>query len=473
MILTDIARSFVDQAAAKRQQLATDIHRPRYHFLPPSNWMNDPNGFIQWAGQYHLFYQYNPFGATWGNMHWGHAVSTDLIHWTDLPIAIAPTPGSYDEAGIFSGCMVNNNGVPTIFYTATAEQCTVQTQAIATSADSLITWTKHPSNPVMRDVPAEAGQTRDFRDPFVWKEGDTWYMVVGSRIQDVGGVIFLYRSADLLHWEYLHPLLTGDIRQDGVIWECPNFFKLGDEWVLIISMHDGRATGTVIYVVGSYENQQFTPVYRGVLDHAVLYAPLSTLDDQNRRVLFGWLREDRTGAEMTRAGWSGAQSIPRVLTLDAQHRLHMVPVPELKAIRGHHQQLTAAGSLNVSAAAVDIEAQIAADGNSGLSFVYSSVTEEQIEIRYNAAAQQLIVTQTMRGADSAPITKVKQMPHSAGTTLNLRVLVDGSVVEIIADEVTSSTHRIYASAVGDCSVQLTGSGAVDVWEMPSIWQLSQ
>jgi beta-fructofuranosidase len=473
MILTDIARSFVDQAAAKRQQLATDIHRPRYHFLPPSNWMNDPNGFIQWAGQYHLFYQYNPFGATWGNMHWGHAVSADLIHWTDLPIAIAPTPGSYDEAGIFSGCMVNNNGVPTIFYTATAEQCTVQTQAIATSADSLITWTKHPNNPVMRDVPAEAGQTRDFRDPFVWKEGDTWYMVVGSRVQDVGGVIFLYRSADLLHWEYLHPLLTGDIRQDGVIWECPNFFKLGDEWVLIISMHDGRATGTVIYVVGSYENQQFTPVYRGVLDHAVLYAPLSTLDDQNRRVLFGWLREDRTGAEMTRAGWSGVQSIPRVLTLDAQHRLHMAPVPELKAIRGHHQQLTTAGSVNVSSAAVDIEAQIAADGNSGLRFVYSSVTEEQIEIRYDAAAQQLIIEQVVRGSDGASVSKVKHAPHSAAAMLNLRVLVDGSVVEIIADEVTSSTHRIYASGVGDCSVQLTGSGAVDVWEMPSIWQLSQ
>ncbi|MBN8638808.1 MAG: glycoside hydrolase family 32 protein [Anaerolineae bacterium] len=473
MILTDIARSFVDQAAAKRQQLATDIHRPRYHFLPPSNWMNDPNGFIQWEGQYHLFYQYNPFGATWGNMHWGHAVSTDLIHWTDLPIAIAPTPGSYDEAGIFSGCMVNHNGVPTIFYTATADNCTVQTQAIATSGDGLITWTKHADNPVISAVPALAGQTRDFRDPFVWKDGNWWYMVLGSRIQDVGGVIFLYRSADLHHWEYLHPLLTGDIHQDGVIWECPNFFQLGDEWVLIISTHDGKATATTIYFVGSYENQRFTPVYRGVLDDAVLYAPLSTVDEQQRRVLFGWLREDRSGDEMNRAGWSGVQSIPRVLTLDTQHRVHMVPVPELKAIRGHHQQLTAAGSINVSSAAVDIEAQITGDGTSSLSFVYSSTTQEQINIRYDAAAQQLVTTQTVRGSDGAPVTKVKHTPHSAATTLNLRILVDGSVVEIIADEVTSSTQRVYPSAAGDCSVRLSGSGTADVWEMPSIWQLSQ
>ncbi len=456
-----------------RQQLAQDIHRPRYHFQPPSNWMNDPNGFIQWDGHYHLFYQYNPFGATWGNMHWGHAVSADLIHWTDLPIAIAPTPGSYDEAGIFSGCAVNKDGVPTIIYTATADHCTIQTQAMATSVDGLITWTKHPNNPIIGTVPPEAGQTRDFRDPFVWKEGDTWYMVLGSRIQDVGGVIFLYRSSDLLHWDYLHPLLIGDIKQDGVIWECPNFFKLGDEWVLIISTHDGHATVTVIYLVGSYENQRFTPVYRGVLDSAALYAPLSTQDERNRRLLFGWLREDRPKEALTEAGWAGVQSIPRVLTLDAEHRLHMTPVPELKAIRGPQQQLTEAGSVNVSAAALDIEAQIVPNGTSGIAVVFAAQTQEKLEILYDAAAQQLIVRETVQGADGTLTTRVKQAPHLAGETLTLRVLVDGSVAEIIADEVTSLTSRLYPSAVADCSVQLVGSGTLDVWEMPSIWQLSQ
>src|SRR5713101_5584025 len=122
-----------------RTLLAADPHRPRYHFLPPSNWLNDPNGLIQWKRQYHLFYQYNPFAPVWGSIHWGHAISDDLVHWRDLPIALAPTPGF--------------------------------------------------------DVLA-------FRDHGVWKEDGTWYQVIGSGIRSVGGTVFLYRSADLVHWDY-------------------------------------------------------------------------------------------------------------------------------------------------------------------------------------------------------------------------------------------------------------------------------
>src|SRR5919199_225960 len=103
-------------ALAPRNLLAGDRHRPLYHFLPPSNWMNDPNGLIQWDGQYHLFYQYNPHGPLWGDIHWGHAVSPDLVHWTDLPIALAPD-APYDRDGVFSGCAVDHDGVPTIIYT--------------------------------------------------------------------------------------------------------------------------------------------------------------------------------------------------------------------------------------------------------------------------------------------------------------------------------------------------------------------
>src|SRR5260221_14622133 len=133
-------------------------------------------------------------------MHWGHAVSPDLVHWIDLPIALAPTPGGPDEAGCFSGCAVNN-GVPTLIYTGSSgRKNEIQAQCLATSSDNLLTWQKYAGNPVISKVPAEAKQTSDFRDPFVWKEGETWYMVLGSRIADVGGVIFLYRSSNLTDW---------------------------------------------------------------------------------------------------------------------------------------------------------------------------------------------------------------------------------------------------------------------------------
>ncbi|MEM6527972.1 MAG: glycoside hydrolase family 32 protein, partial [Chloroflexota bacterium] len=309
-----------------------DLGRPIYHFLPARNWMNDPNGVIQWNGRYHLFYQYNPFGAYHDHMHWGHAVSDDLIHWEELPIAIAPSPGSVDEGGIFSGCIVNNAGTPTAFYTGVNLGATEQRQCMAVGDDELQTWQKYEANPVIAGPPTHADQTPDFRDPFVWREGDVWYMVVGSRIEGVGGAAFLYHSQDLHNWTYLHPLLVGDMARHGVMWECPNFFPIGDKWVLVISLHTGIGTGHAIYFVGDYYDKRFYPQYEAILDSSVYYAPLTFLDDQNRRIMWGWLRESRSGDEQLAAGWSGVQAIPRVLTLDSSNRLLMNPVPELAQI---------------------------------------------------------------------------------------------------------------------------------------------
>ena len=133
----------------RMQTELSDPHRPRFHFLPAKNWMNDPNGLIQWQGQYHLFYQYNPNGAVHGTIHWGHAVSSDLIRWTDLPIALTPTPGGPDAAGCWSGCAVDNHGIPTLIYTGIRPQA----QCIATSLDGLITWEKFSGNPVLKSPP--------------------------------------------------------------------------------------------------------------------------------------------------------------------------------------------------------------------------------------------------------------------------------------------------------------------------------
>lgn len=449
--------------------------------------MNDPNGVIQWNGTYHLFYQHNPNGPLWGDMHWGHATSPDLIHWTDVPIAIAPTPGTYDEAGIYSGCMVNNNGQPVIFYTSTrGERNSIQTQSIAFGSPDLLTWTKHPGNPVIREVPNESGQTRDFRDPFVWKESDAWYMVLGSRIQDVGGATFLYRSENLLDWEYLNPLLIGDIKTNGVVWECPNFFKIGDKWVLIISSHLGNATGAVLYFVGTYENYRFTPEYEAVLDYDTMYAPLSFVDDQQRRVLFGWLRESRSNPEMQRAGWSGVQSIPRVLSLDAQGRLNMQPVPELEAIRGQHhhfgpQAIEGDTTLDLASLNLDIVAEFEpqSDGRCGLAVACSADVSTRLDIIYDAAAQRLSVSKVSSDVGDMHLVNTRDMPHplAAGETLKLRILVDGSVVEIIANDRTSLTSRVYPTSAADNHLRLLGTKSqlhsLDVWEMPSIWQYSQ
>jgi hypothetical protein len=273
--------------------MSTDPHRPSYHFLPPRNWMNDPNGLIYWGGEYHLFYQHNPNGPFWGTMHWGHAVSPDLVRWRHLPIALAPTPGGPDKDGCFSGSAVDNDGVPALVYTGVSPEV----QCVATSDDGMITWQKHPGNPVIA-APPEGLDVTGFRDPFVWRENEEWRMVVGSGLRGVGGAALLYRSPDLIRWEYLQPLCTGDIRETGEMWECPNFFPLGDRHVLIVSPVPLRKA---LYFVGRYDGARFTPERHGVLDAGGhYYASLSLVDAAGRRVIFGWLWEGRSDAAQRR-----------------------------------------------------------------------------------------------------------------------------------------------------------------------------
>ena len=155
---------------ARRQALEHDPHRPRYHFLAPADWLNDPNGLIQTGDLTHLFYQHNPNGPFHGTIHWGHAVSRDLVHWQDLPVALAPTPGGPDADGCWSGCAVMDGPAPTLLYTGVNPQV----QCLATSDDGLRTWQKRPE-PVIAAPPEglDLVGPPDFRDPFVWLEGNT------------------------------------------------------------------------------------------------------------------------------------------------------------------------------------------------------------------------------------------------------------------------------------------------------------
>lgn len=465
--------------SGKVQQAESDINRqdlsrPQYHFLPARNWMNDPNGVIQWKGRYHLFYQYNPFGAYHDHMHWGHAVSDDLVHWQELALAIAPDANTVDEGGIFSGCMVNNDGIPTAFYTGVNPGATIQQQCIATSDDTLMVWQKHPQNPVVAAPPASAGQTGDFRDPFVWRDGDSWYMAVGSRIEGVGGAVFLYTSHNLTDWEYLHPLLVGDLARHGVMWECPNFFPLGDKWVLVISSHIGYSVGNVLYFVGEYRNQRFYPEYEAVLDAGFYYAPLTMLDDQQRRIMWGWIRETRSHEDQMTAGWSGVQAIPRVLTLDAQNRLQMNPVPELKSLRSRRLQLPAAGeAMPLPGLALDIEAsfQINTDEPCGITIQWASA-DEKVVIHYDPILQTInLQSDTKRSEESPPV--IGRLHRLEGDeTLDLRILVDGSVIEIIANGRTSFTQRVYPQKIEAPALRIQNPQSMqslDVWKMQSIW----
>jgi beta-fructofuranosidase len=460
------------------QRLTDDPHRPLYHFLPPANWMNDPNGLIQWQGQYHLFYQYNPDGPCWGAMHWGHAVSKDVVHWTHLPIALAPTPGGPDEDGCWSGCAVDDHGVPTLVYTGVMPQV----QCVATSTDDLITWEKHSQNPVIA-APPEGLQVTGFRDPCVWRQDDVWYAIIGSGIQDVGGTALLYQSDDLIDWQYMHPIHVGDKDETGEMWECPDLFPLGGRrYVLLVGAHPEFLY--TYYFVGSYTDHKFAPQTLSKIDFGgYFYAAQTLLDDKRRRIMWGWIKEGRTDEALKAAGWAGVMSLPRVLTLRPDGLLDIEPVSELKTLRGRHHRLADVDLTPTSSCMLkDVRGdclEVIAEfepgdaAEFGLQVRCSPDGTEQTRIFYDRAAGCLIVDREQSSLSPNVHRGVQEgtLDLPPDEELELHVFLDRSVIEIYANGHFCLTSRIYPSRNDSLGVGLFACGgsvklkALDVWQM--------
>lgn len=445
-----------------------DLDRPIYHYMPPKNWMNDPKPFFH-KGEYHIFHQYNPHDAVWGPMHWGHAVSTDLVRWKRLPIALAPTPDSPDKDGCWTGCVVEKDGLFHILYTGVDPQ----TQCLATSRD-LITWEKHKGNPVIAAPPEGVGDC--WRDPCAWKEDGDWYAIIGSEKRDVGGAALLYRSKDLIHWDYMHPLFIGDKSRDGAMFECPDFFPLGGKHVLITSC------GRTFWNIGRYVDHKFVCEKSGLTDGGQFYAAKTLIDDEKRRILWGWLQEPRSPEEMRAAGWSGALSLPRVLSLRADGTLGMAPPPELKALRGKHypSRSVAAGEAvslidDIRGGALEITARIKVDGfgRAGLVLRATPDLSEGLYLWVDAK-EKLLSAAGGRLPDPSVRREQIAFDPSDGAEIELRIYLDHSVLEVFADGRACLTARHYtkradADRVGLFAVGGSAKCIIEAWEMKGIW----
>lgn len=455
--------------------LANDPTRPEYHFLPQHNWMNDPNGPIWWKGSYHLFYQLNPGAAIWGDMHWGHAVSTDMVHWKHEPIALAPTPGGPDSEGCFSGSTVVRDGVPTIIYTgvqnAPPEQVTLhdgndklrETQLLATAQDDgLLNWKKLPS-PVIA-APPRGMTVTGFRDPCPWREADGWYMAVGSGERGKGGCALLYRSQDLRQWEYLHPLASGKPNgqkavnpcDSGEMWECPDFFEVNGQHCLLYSTE-----GKVIWTTGDYDQRahRFTARNQGVLDHGAFYAPKSFVAPDGRRILWGWIQEMRPVAEYAAAGWAGMMSLPRVLTIDKDGQLNMTVASEVSALRGTEERVMVKESARYRRSLPTLRRELALRVTGDVS---------SIEVRLLAGSE--TAWEYSIDANRATVRKNTGvlLPQTKSAQPLFRMFLDGSVIETITGGQEAITSRIYTLKPGeiDLEVSVVGRGAVELLQWP-------
>jgi fructan beta-fructosidase len=497
-------------SAALAQNSYDQPWRPQYHFTPSHNFMNDPNGMVFYKGEYHLFYQFNPEGQVWGHMSWGHAVSTDMVHWKHLPLAIPEDP----DYMIYSGSAIvdwnNSSGLcrnPSpqdhscliAIYAADYHQKREKTH-IAYSNDRGRTWTNYSGNPVI-DVDAE-----DFRDPYVF-----WYTpqkkwVLAAVLADHRKAAF-FSSTDLKHWTKLSEFgPAGDVAGQ---WECPLLLELSIDnshemrWVLVINRNPGAPAGGtgVRYLIGHFDGTAFTEQESAGkklwADYGKDFYATNTFNDMpkgdDRRIWIGWTSNWLYAKDEPTVLWRGAQSIPRSLTLrriDDQVLMVQAPVRELEGLRKgvfHLSDLTVdkANATMVQAGirgeVYEIEAEIDTTGTSEVGFRLRKGNGVETVVGVMTATNTLFVDRTKSG----DVSFSKEFPGRYSTTLSgtkrvkLHIFVDRSSVEVfINDGEEVMTDRIYPPP-GSTGIELYSTvGAAKVvslsyWPLQSIWGSGQ
>lgn len=299
-------------------------YKLEYHFTPNVGWMNDPNGFIFYKGEYHLFYQYYPYDIKWGPMHWGHTKSKDLIHWENLKVALAPDQDYDRELGCFSGSAIEKDGKLYVMYTGATKNR--QTQNIAIMND-LGEFEKYEHNPVIDEkILPDEYEIKNFRDPKIVEHKGKYYAFIGVKKKKEGTSILLYKSSDLLHWEYVNDIYSINLERNGMI-ECPDYLHLKGYDILMFSpqfissseKHRHQNVHSVVYVVGhlDFNKGTFEKITEPIeLDNGFdFYATQTTKGPLNQTIMVAWEQMWDRNFPTSEEGWVGSMILPRVLTL--------------------------------------------------------------------------------------------------------------------------------------------------------------
>ncbi len=503
---------FIVLAFARGSVAAADLYRepwrPQFHFTPERNWMNDPNGMVYHRGEFHLFYQFNPFGDKWGHMSWGHAVSRDLTHWEHLPLALAEENGVM----IFSGSAVvdhrNTSGFGTrrnppmvALYTGHYTTRKLQNQQLAYSTDLGRTWTKYPGNPVL-DLGKE-----DFRDPkVIWHEpSGQWVMVVSLPVERQ---VAFFTSPDLKQWRRSGTF--GPLGSVKGIWECPDLFPVqiegrrrATQWVLIVNVGSGAPAGGsgCQYFVGDFDGQTFRADSRsqpvrpepsltagaaaGTVAEAALWADWSTdfyaavsWSDvprrDGRRLWLGWMSNWEYAQDVPTSPWRSAMTVPRSLTLretPSGYHLLQQPVRELEALRTSSAKVR---GIPCSAAATWAASRGDLGALADLSIDLTGVARdttftlrlhtgpgEFTAVTVDSGSGLLTLDRTRSGRTDfhARFPSVHRAPvRIVDGRLRLRLLLDTSSIEVFAQDGETATSTLIFPTGGERRVELAWSG---------------
>ncbi|GEL09755.1 Sucrose-6-phosphate hydrolase SacC, GH32 family [Flavobacterium glycines] len=488
---TEIAEKLNSKAilAVPESRFKNDFARPKYHLLPAANWTNETHGLIYYKGKYHIFNQKNGANVYLGQINWGHFSSPDLVQWTEHKPPLSPEEG-YDQNGIWSGHAIkDDNGVPLIMYTGGNDNENGMCLAFPED-DDLINWKKFENNPVVKGAPKQYSR-KDFRDPYIWKEKDAWYMAVGyglveNEIQK--GALLLYKSDDLKKWTYLHPLFKGNPGTDhsGIFWEMPVFWKMGDKYILSVNPipYDGKPAIT-LYWVGSFVNEEFVPDYDLPKKLEVINRMLSpsvALDKDGKTMAIAIIPDLIDSKLHLKHGWAHLYSIPRVWNLK-NGEIYQTPHPSLLRLRDslksfNEVMVNPSQNLKIgSGHQIEIVAEISALKSDKFGFYIgkNQNNKEETKLYFDLKKNQLVIDQSNSSKTDLIEKRIEigDLNLKKDEPIKLQIFIDGSVVEGFINDKEAFTTRIFPKFVNSDAIEFFSENdsvlinKLDFWHLKS------
>lgn len=451
---------------------------PRFHIAPEIGWCNDPNGFSEFGGAYHLFYQFYPYEPKWGPMHWGHVRSRDLVHWERLPAALAPD-APYDAGGCFSGSALERDGQLCLLYTGhvdvkkvRGEPDRIESQALATSQDG-VHFEKYGKNPVIT-LPEgiSTGEDRHFRDPALWERDGRYYVVVGAQTAKETGEILLFTSENLTDWSFVGVMAAAE-GNEGFMWECPNFVEVDGHEAIVMSPQGIREEGwryrnlhQSVLMPGhlDYKTGRFSRESFQLLDYGFdFYAPQVLQKKDGRNIFIGWLNMWEGAHCEQPNGWCGQMTVPREI-LWRDGRFVTPPVPEILSLREQEMAFmdsTLAAEETLSLPEETGEILLCLDCKDAAIFSLSlwDGEGELTTLSYDKGEGLLRLT---RPDYKKGTGREERVAPCEGGTLSLRMFLDRSSLEIfVNDGEAVLSERIYPRDTAR-SIHIAGRGSVSM-----------
>ena len=463
----------------------TSAEQPRFHVTGGIGWINDPNGFAPYKGEYHLFFQYYPYDTKWGPMHWGHVKTSDFVRWERLPAALAPDT-DYDRNGCFSGSSVElPDGRQLLMYTGVrnirrrnGKIDSFQTQCVAIGDG--VDYDKYEANPVIdASTLPEGASVHDFRDPKIWREDGKFYAVIGNRPEDGSGSILLYESEDAIHWQFVS-VLAACHNQYGRMWECPDFFPLDGKHVLLVSPQEMAAIGLEFHpgnanvaLIGKFDRKtnHLLREYVQAIDYGLdFYAPQTLLTEDGRRVMIAWMQNWETSTcKVEELRFFGQMSLPRELSV-RNGRLCQNPVRELEQYRGvlidyHNVLINGETSLRgISGRYLDMTVTLRPGNESSMYKWFRLYVAKDGEhftfIRFRPETGTIKVDRTHSGFPH-DIVNIREFPVNVKNgTLKLRVIMDRYSLELFVNDGEQAASFVLYTPIDAGSISFSSDGSV-------------